>query len=335
MRDSWGIKQHRVWTRKLRGLLLRSGKAGAAAEFFTGPTLRFAENWGWEENLQGFCFSWKRGAPTLTFLVQKKIHESRLSKKEFIPEALRHRQLKLEIETCVWEVGDRLGLSAQYGGALKRGLAVGHGKGYPSGTLGFVVERKVGALQSRSILSCAHVLAWTMKGRSLPQAGDLIEQPVSLDSDPEDFLVAKLAAGFTDLTKKSVKNDFALADVLPGLKSAPQGGTTVSARKLARDFPNGLAVRTHGRVSGKAEGKVTGVEGTVKMKTRGNVDFPFWLYQDLIVYSVKNQAGDSGAAVYEADGSAAGLHVGGNGDNLGLFYPVRPIFDEFQLKLPG
>jgi hypothetical protein len=88
-----------------------------------------------------------------------------------------------------------------------------------------------------------------------------------------------------------------------------------------------------GQISGEVPGAVLGTQAVINLPTFGNVNFPFWQYNNLILYSARTAAGDSGAAVVEtATGNAVGLHVGGNG-NVALMFPVAPIFLNFGLAL--
>jgi hypothetical protein len=88
-----------------------------------------------------------------------------------------------------------------------------------------------------------------------------------------------------------------------------------------------------GQTSGQVRGAVLGTQAVVTLPTFGNVNFSFWHYNNLILYSGRTAPGDSGAAVVEtANGNAVGLHVGGNG-NIGLMFPVAPIFRDLNLAL--
>ena len=324
---------HKTWVRKLCGLL-RAKRRPGLSKFLKGPSLRSAAEWGWEENINGICLGWRQEGPCLTFLVERKIAEARLRSKQRIPELLQNRELGIEIPTQVIEIGGRFQLQAPYSGTLRRGMAVGHEHGFPSGTTGFFVQRSLPGGAVRSILSCAHVLAWTRKQIfPLPKPGDFVEQPVSLDSDPEDFQVARLTSAFTDLTTPTVSSDFAVADIDPRIPIVPNGLIGVSGRSRPQDFPQGLRLQMLGRISGTSNATLRGVQAAVRIPTFGNVNFPFWQYQNVVVYDINSAPGDSGGGITELDtGLAVGLHVGGGGA-LGLFYPLRPIFNKFELSL--
>src|SRR5262245_13661358 len=162
------------WIRGLRPLLRSRGRTGKrTVEFLKCPSLRWAQSWGWEENILGLCLSKHKKSECLTFLVDRKVHRGRLTRKQHIPELLRPPELKSEIPTRVLECGGPCFLQSRP--ALRPGLPIGHAHGFPSGTLGYVVQPQVPGVPP-CILSCAHVLAWTRKGIfPLPRPRDFIE----------------------------------------------------------------------------------------------------------------------------------------------------------------
>jgi len=132
-----------------------------------------------------------------------------------------------------------------------------------------------------------------------------------------------------------VTDDFAIAEILPGVQFAqPPGLAGFSNRWRATDFPHGLRVSTI-RPTGPAHGTIFGMDASVRLAGAwGNVSFTNWQYHNLVLYDVPNTPGDSGAAVIEVDtNQALGIHIGGNGGMKGLMYPLRPIVDRFDLEL--
>lgn len=321
-----------TWVRQLRSLLRTRGRLTAQQRsLLQSRSLRWAEKWGWEENIQGLCITWKGRTPRLTFLVQSKVHAHRLTARQYIPELLRHREFGHEIATRVIECGDSFALQAPYPGTLRPGLAIGHEHGFPSGSLGLLVQAAL-PMPGPFILSCAHVMAWSRRGIfPLPLPGDVVEQPVSLDADPEEFRVGRLTGVFSDLTRQSVTQDFALAAVLPGIPF--QRDPRITSISISPDIPRGTPVTMLGRVSGPAPGVVQGRQASVRVPSFGNVNFPFWVYNDLTLYSVRNATGDSGGSVVDSrTGQVVGIHTGGNG-SMGLMYPIGPVAVSHRLVL--
>lgn len=246
------IAQTFKWIRTFRPLLRNRGKIPLRSRTRVLDDTRNAAHWGWEENILGVYTGWKGDQPCVAFLVNKKIHPSRLTALQFIPESLRYRNESDGVATKIVECGRAFELQDRYKGTLQIGLPVGHEHGYGSGTLGLLVRPAGGAPGSEMILSCAHVLAWSRKAVfALPQPGDFIEQPVSLDQDPAALDVAQLLPGFTDLTRQNISSDFALAHVLPGIPLRPPAIIqTISHRRFPADFPNGFPVTMVGGLSG-------------------------------------------------------------------------------------
>lgn len=284
--------------------------------------------------------SWHRRQLRLTFLVRYKIAAGRLKKREFIPELLRNKDLGWEIPTRVIECGRSFTQQA-YTGTLEPSILLGHEHGRPLGRLGFLVQCGAGNVpQGRPCLvSCGHVIGWTRRGSNLPRPGDFIEQPVDLLVDSPTLQAARLTPAFTNLRNQTVGDDFGIAELLPGVNySQPPVFNGFSQRTRSEDFPKGLRV-TRVMAPNGVNGRVRGMEAAVRIDNAwGNVTFPSWTYNNLVVYEVRNREGDSGSCVVETDTSAVvGLHVAGNGDNLGLFYPTWPIAQHFQMQLlpPG
>lgn len=113
---------------------------------------RNAVHWVWEENILGVCTGWKQERPCVTFLVEKKIHTSRLTSLQSIPKLLRNQGQPDGVATDIVECDRSFQLQDGYQGTLSVGLPVGNEHGYGSGTLGLLVRSVGGAAGSEMIL---------------------------------------------------------------------------------------------------------------------------------------------------------------------------------------
>lgn len=206
----------------------------------------------------------------------------------------------------------------------------------PGGTLGCFVQKKRGS-SDLFLLSCTHVLA----PYNIGSFGDPIFQPggsVSLDDKVallEDFI--KLAP------KKETSLDAAIAKII-----------CRDTLTYINDNYKSIAIRKHytrrkfRKLQQKKDVKVFKI-GAATNTTSGLVAVDRvsnWMGDDLIVIASEDKSkpfsigGDSGSLVYDENGRAVGLVVGGCNpdvfpvkDQITYVLPIEPILNQLDVRL--
>ncbi len=313
----------------------------------------------WKANVVGVAVGRKMvgGQPTeepaIVVLVSHKLPEAQVPQGELIPHTLGG------VTTDVVETGEFRALSqiqvlekprtARWRPA-PGGVSVAH-RSVGAGTLGCLVERG----SDLFILSNNHVLADTNRGRP----GDAILQPAPHDGGTKRDALAKLETYAPLLLEggdplRLPRTSKALGPVLKAVGLAVQVSTrrvanqvdAAIARPLDDDDvsneileigrPKGTAevdlgtrIAKSGRTTGYREGKVTHLDGTVKVSygDRGE-----GLFTDQILAGPISEGGDSGAVVVDAEGRVVGLLFAGN-DATTVINRIDLVLKALKVKL--
>jgi hypothetical protein len=291
--------------------------------------------------------------PSVVVNVARKVHRNHLTSADLIPRHLEH------VRTDVLETGQMRAMVGQQGRLrprIKGGASLAH-RAVSAGSLGCLVRRE-GEL---FILSNNHVIANINQG----QVGDSILQPSALDGGTAADAVASLAEyvplnfespaepqGCFSLT--SVGQVLRQVAVLTGQKPArrpywPEPGLNWVDAALAR--PNsrelfsaellgigqlrgtrevglGAFVRKTGRTTGYTEGRIIQFDVTTSVMYAGQRA----MFEGQLMASGMSAAGDSGAAVVDADNFVVGLLYAGS-NNSTLITPIDYILQALQVEL--
>lgn len=252
----------------------------------------------------------KTNEDSIVIMVDKKIPEKTLLKKDIIPQKLGH------IKTDVQEVGIlkllKTSRSKKYRPA-PGGVSIGHYK-VTAGTLGTIVK------DNRSgeplILSNNHVLANITNGHDgRSQIGDPILQPGSYDDGrKKDDVIGNLVR-YVPL--KSNNNMFsAPTNLVDCALARPINKEIIDYSILGIGKINGVTdpeldmkVIKSGRTTGVTEAKIRAIDSTVRVNLD---DTRKAMFTDQIITSPFSEGGDSGSLVLDTNNNTVGLLFAGS-----------------------
>ena len=246
---------------------------------------------------------------SIVVMVDKKMPENSLNKKDLIPQKLEH------IKTDVQEVGN-LSLLKQPRSDRYRpapaGVSIGHYK-ISAGTLGAVVkDNKTG---EPLILSNNHVLANITNGRDgRAKIGDPILQPGSYDKgNNKDDIIGHLLR-YIPLKEKT--GIFGSSNIVDCALARPVNKEIVDTNILEigqineiREAEIDMKVIKSGRTTGLTEGRITAIDSTVTVNIDDDKQA---IFTDQIVMSPISKGGDSGSLVLDKDRNVIGLLFAGS-----------------------
>lgn len=222
--------------------------------------------------------------------------------------------------------------------------------GVPGGTMGCFVQ-EINGSDKLFLLSCTHVLAPFNKGIS----GDIIFQPGG--SSINEDSVAKLhsfiplkptSTDITTSTKHHFSLDAAIAEIIcPETLTGVKTSITLKGDYAESELPSLLKKRTKVFKIGSSTKSTSGFIVSIGMKKaiayEGNIldgEGFSCLYNNLLFIESDDPnkqpfsgPGDSGSLIYDEDGYAVGLLIGGISSGNAYALPIEPILNHFQVKL--
>ena len=273
--------------------------------------------------------------PCINVLVSDKINEKYLSKNNIIPKNY------MGIKTDVIKVGkieaenesNPVFLEKQR--PLKGGSVIGFGN--TTGTLGFIVTKKIDDEIKYYILSNNHVLANFNKA----PIGSPIMQP------------AKKFGGKNATDTVAILDTFIkiepVPDPLPDDVDFPENYVDCAIAKInllelvsneiieigkikgVDKATVGMSVRKTGFVSGLTKGKVRILNSTLEMGFGKNN--PTAVFKDQLVIKIQTLPGDSGSAMVNADNNVIGLHVGSAKNGYSISNDINMVLEKLKVEI--
>lgn len=231
------------------------------------------------------------------------------------------------------------------------GVSVGHVR-VTAGTLGVLARRRDGR---PVILSNNHILA----NSNDAHAGDPVLQPAPADGGTPNDAIARLidfvplafaesnpsrvgrlvervlrpllvVLGLTITRMPTGRSNLVDAAVAEPLADGLVDPEVLEIGRVAgtADADLGLAVRKSGRTSGLTSGRVTAVDGVVRVDYNGRVA----LFRRQIVTDLLSRGGDSGSLVVDRENRAIGLLFAGSAVST-LVNPIREVARLLDLDL--
>lgn len=187
------------------------------------------------------------------------------------------------------------------------------------GGIGTIASVVTGSDGKAYILSNNHVLG----GNSAP-LGSRITQPGGLDGGNEKTdTIATLSKFIPYDTAGYNIVDAAIAEIEPGTEfytsAVVDDDNVVSMITDVRSADVGDRVKKHGRTSGKTTGEVIDTDFTTTMPYPGDKTLVF---KDQLLINLDSYSGDSGSLIFDEDGYAVGLLIGGSITEDGERYAV-------------
>lgn len=252
----------------------------------------------------------KTNEDSIVVMVEKKVPEKQLSRKDIIPPELE------DFKTDVQETGKLQLLKNNRNKKLRPapgGVSIGHYK-ISAGTLGAIVkDKKTG---EPLILSNNHVLANITNGHDgRSKKGDPILQPGSYDNGDEKNDVIGHLERFIPLKPNKtlfnpVFNTVDCAVAKPVNKNAVDN-TILGIGKIkgTKEPEADMKIIKSGRTTGVTEGNVKAIDSIVNVSISEDEEA---LFKDQIVTSPMSQAGDSGSLILDTENNAVGLLFAGS-----------------------